>query len=167
MNLTHIVRTLADGLDGKFLQFHVAVDNLLQSLDGGIHRTVTAGSSLEAFAGDVQSQTCHRTHTHTACHLQELQLDVVVVGTVGTGEHQNVVVGNVLLLVGKFQEVLIDLVQLVLLHLHAQHVQTVLQGGTTASGSQYDGIVVDTHILRVDDFVSLHILQHTVLMNTR
>ena len=56
MYLTHIVATLADSLDGEFLQCHMAVDNLLQSLDSGIYRTVSTGSGFKLLTGDVQSQ---------------------------------------------------------------------------------------------------------------
>ena len=39
MYLTHIVATLADSLDSEFLQCHMAVNNLLQSLDSSVYRT--------------------------------------------------------------------------------------------------------------------------------
>ena len=45
--------------------------------------------------------------------------------------------------------------------------QTMFQSGTSATGSQYNGVIIDTYIFRIDDFVSLYILQHTVLMDTR
>ena len=45
--------------------------------------------------------------------------------------------------------------------------QTMLQGGTATTGGQYDGVIVDTHIFRVDDLIGLHVLQHTILVNTR
>ena len=41
MYLTHIVATLADSLDSEFLQCHMAVNNLLQSLDSSVYRTVS------------------------------------------------------------------------------------------------------------------------------
>ena len=50
-------------------------------------------------------------------------------------------------------------------HLHAQHVQAVTQGGTSAASSENDAVVVDTHVLGVHDFVGLHILEHTVLVD--
>ena len=87
--------------------------------------------------------------------------------TVGTRQHQNIVIVDILLLVGQFQEVLVHLVQLLLRQCHTQYLQTVLQRSTSASGCQYDGVVVNAHIVRVNDFVSLHVLQHTVLMDAR
>ena len=42
----------------------------------------------------------------------------------------------------------------------------MLQCGTTATSRQHDGVIVNTHFLRVHDFVSRSILQHTILMNT-
>ena len=44
VHLTHIVRALADGLDGEFLEGHVALDDLLQCADGGIYGTVTCAT---------------------------------------------------------------------------------------------------------------------------
>ena len=34
-----------------------------------------------------------------------------------------------------------------------------------AAGGQHDAVVIDTHILGVDDFIGLYILQHTVLVD--
>ena len=41
----------------------------------------------------------------------------------------------------------------------------MLQCGTSATGSQYDTVVVDAHILGIHNLVGLHVLQHTVLVN--
>src|SRR5699024_5773060 len=57
--------------------------------------------------------------------------------------------------------------QLLLIQLYSQYRQTILQGCTSATGCQYDGIIINTHIMRVNDFVSLYILQHTILVDTR
>lgn len=43
----------------------------------------------------------------------------------------------------------------------------MFQRGVSRTGREDDGIVVDAHIFRIDDFVGLHILQHTVLMDAR
>ena len=39
--LAHVVRSLRDGLDSKLLQGHLLLNDLLESLDGSIYRTVT------------------------------------------------------------------------------------------------------------------------------
>ena len=145
----------------------MAVYYLLQSLDRGIYRTVSAGSRLELLTRNIQSQAGNGTDTYTACHLQVFQLDTMILSTIRTCQYQNIIIVNVLLLIGKFQEFLVNLIQLLLIQRHAQHLQTVLQSGTSAAGGQYDGVIVDTHIMRIDNLISLHILQYAVLMNTR
>ena len=164
--LSHVVATLADGLNREFLQCHLAVHNLLQRLDGSIHRTITRCTCLKLLTSDVQAKTCHRLHAHTTCHLQIVHLDAVVLRTVCTCKYEDVVVVDVFLLVSQLQEFLIHLVELFLLQSHTQHLQAVLQGCTSRASRQHDGVVVDAHVVRVDDFVSLHIFQHTILMNT-
>ena len=42
--LAHIVRSLRDGLDCKLLQGHLLLNDLLESLDGSIYRTVASRS---------------------------------------------------------------------------------------------------------------------------
>ena len=145
----------------------MAVNDFLQSLDGCIHRTITTGSRLETFTSNVQAQACYRSNSYTTGYLQEFQLDVVIVVSVCTGQYQNIVIRNILLLVSQLQEIFVHLIKLVLVHFYTQYVKTMFQGSTTATGSQNDSAIVNTHILRVDDFVGLHILQHTILMNTR
>ena len=87
-------------------------------------------------------------------------------GRIGTCQHQHVGIRHLLLLVGQQQELLIYMVELALLQFHTVHVQTVLQGSAPTAGCQYDRVVVDAHILRVHNLVGVHILQHTVLMDT-
>ena len=41
----------------------------------------------------------------------------------------------------------------------------MLQGSTSAAGCEYDAVVVDTHIFRIHDLISMHILQHAILMD--
>ena len=86
--------------------------------------------------------------------------------TVGTGQHQDIVVVHFFLLVGQLQEFLISHVETFALHFHAQHAQTVFQSRPSATCGQNDGIVINTHILGIHDFVGLHILQYTVLMDS-
>ena len=42
--LAHVVRSLRDGLDCKLLQGHLLLNDLLESLDGSIYRTVASRS---------------------------------------------------------------------------------------------------------------------------
>ena len=66
MHLTHIITTLADGLNGKLLQRHVAVNYLLQGFDCGIYRTVSAGGGFELLTRNVQPDAGYRTDTYAA-----------------------------------------------------------------------------------------------------
>ena len=100
----------------------------------------------------------------TARYLQVVQLDAVRVASFGSCQHKHIVVGNFFLLVGQLQELLVDAVQFGIRNADAQHFESVLQGCTSRTRCENNGIVVHTHILRIDDFVGLHILQHTVLM---
>ena len=102
VHLTHIVATLADGLDSEFFQCHVAVYNLFQSLYRCIHRTVSAGSRLKLLTGDVQSQAGNRTDTYPTGHLQVLQLHAMVLRAVGTGKHEDIVIIDIFFLICQF-----------------------------------------------------------------
>ena len=42
----------------------------------------------------------------------------------------------------------------------------MLQRRTTTTSSQYDCIIINTHILRIDDLVGLRILQNAILVDT-
>ena len=87
--------------------------------------------------------------------------------TILTGKHQDIVVVDIFLAVGQFQEFIIDLIQLFLRQFDTQHLQTVFQCSPSATGSQHDCIIVDTHLFRVDNLITLTILQNTVLVDTR
>ena len=167
MHLTHIITTLADGLNGKLLQRHVAVYYLLQGFDCGIYRTVSAGGGLELLTRNIQPDAGYRTDTYAARHLQVFQFDTMILRAVRTCQYQNIIVVNIFLLIGKFQEIFVNLIQFLLIQRHAQYLQAVLQGSTSATGGQYDRVVIDAHIVRIDNLISLHILQYAVLMNAR
>ena len=117
--LTHIVTTFTDSLDRKFLQGHMTVDNLLQSLYRCIYRTVSTGSGFKLLTGDIQSQTGNRTHTYSTGHLQIFQFHAVILSTVCTGKHQDIIIINIFLLIRQFQESFIYLIQLFLFKIHA------------------------------------------------
>ena len=56
----------------------------------------------------------------------------MTLGSVGSGEHQDIVVVHLLLLVGKAEELLIDGINLLLVvDLHSEHTEAELQCGTT------------------------------------
>ena len=149
---------------GEFAEGHLSVHNLLEGLDGGIDRSVAAGTCLEVFAGYVETEACHGLHAHAAGHLQVFHLDAVVGGAIHSGQYEDVVVVDVFLLVGQAQEVFIHLVELLFLEFHAEHCQAVFQRGTSAACCQHYRVVVDSHVVRVDDFVGLHVFQHSILM---
>ena len=41
VNLAHIIRALVDSLDGELLEVHLLGDDLLESIDSSIYRTIT------------------------------------------------------------------------------------------------------------------------------
>ena len=109
----------------------MAVDNLFQCLDGRIHRAISTGAGFELLATDADAEAGYRLDTHTAGHLQVFQLDAVVLRAVGTGKQHDVIIVDVLLLVGQFEELFIHLVQFLLFEVDAESVQAVLQCGTS------------------------------------
>ena len=145
----------------------MAVYYLLQGFDCGIYRTVSAGGGFELLTRNVQPDAGYRTDTYAARHLQVFQFDTMILRAVRTCQYQNIIVVNIFLLIGKFQEIFVNLIQFLLIQRHAQHLQAVLQGSASATGGQYDRVVIDAHIVRVDNLISLHILQYAVLMNAR
>ena len=87
-------------------------------------------------------------------------------GSVGTGQHEHVVVGYLLLSVGQLQELLVYLVQLLLIfHVNTVHFEPVFQCCPSAASRQNDGVIIESHILGVHYLVSLCIFQHAVLVN--
>ena len=91
----------------------------------------------------------------------------MLISRISTGKHQNILIGNFLLLISQLEELLVNLVELLLIiNLYTIDMETVLQCSTTRTGCQNDSIVIQSHILRINDFVSLNILQDTILMDT-
>lgn len=140
----------------------MAVYYLLQGFDCGIYRTVSTGGGLKLLTRNVQPDAGYRTDTYAARHLQVFQFDTMILRAVRTCQYQNIIVVNIFLLIGKFQEIFVNLIQFLLIQRHAQHLQAVLQGSASATGGQYDRVVIDAHIVRVDNLISLHILQYAV-----
>ena len=103
---------------------------------------------------------------HAAGDLEEVEFDAVESLAVGTGNHEDVIVVDLLLAVGQTQKRLIGLVESLLVEIDPEHVQTVLQCGAAAAGGQHDRILVDTHILGINDFITLAVFKHAILMNT-
>ena len=90
----------------------------------------------------------------------------MLVGSIGPRQHEHVGIGHLLLQVGQLQELLVDLVNLLLVaHIHAIGMQPMLQGSPSAAGCEHDAVDIDAHVLRVDDLIRLHVLQHPVLMD--
>ena len=65
MDLTHIIRTFRNGLNGELLERHLLHNDLLQRLDGSIDGTITRRGSLKLLTADVESNAGNATHTHT------------------------------------------------------------------------------------------------------
>ena len=82
-------------------------------------------------------------------------------------QYKYIIIRNFFLLVCQFQEILIDLIQLFLISLYTQHMQTMLQSGTSTTSRQDNSIIINTNIFRINDLVSLYILQNSILMNSR
>lgn len=55
VHLAAVIGTLADTLDGKLVDGNLALHYLAESIDGGIHRTVSGSRSLEFLPGDIQA----------------------------------------------------------------------------------------------------------------
>ena len=108
--LADIVAAFADGLDGKFLESHLALDDSLQGVDGSVDRTVTACRRFKFLAADVEPEAGNRFDAYAACHLQIVDFDAVTCCAVCAGEYQDIVVVDIFLLVGKFKELLLNLV---------------------------------------------------------
>ena len=121
MYLTHIVRTFRNRLDSKLLQRHLLHDNLLQRLNGCIHRTITRSSSLELLTADIKAYRGHRLHPLSCCYLQEVETDGMSLSHISPGEHQHISIVDLLLLVCQNQELLIYLVEFFLLKVYAIH----------------------------------------------
>ena len=129
---------LGEFINGKFFDGHFSLDDAFECVDSRVDRSVARCCRLKLFAADVQPDACHRTNAHAARHLKIFQAYSMACRAVGSGEQQDVVVVDVFLLVGKFEEVGIDFVELLRRKLHAQHVQAILQSGTTATRCEHD-----------------------------
>ena len=168
MNLTYIVGTLVDSLDGELLEVHLLSNHLLQSTDGSIHRTIARRGSLKLLTSNIQTDAGYALHTLAGGYLQPVELNTMLVGSISTSEHQYILVSNFLFLISQLEELLVYLVELLLVvDIHTVDVETILQSSTTRTGCQYDSVIVETHILRIDNLVGLHILQDAILMDTR
>ena len=117
--------------------------------------------------GNLKTDACNRTCTLTCCNLKVVELHIVHLVTLSTSQYEDIIISNLLLLVGKYEEVSVNLVELLALNIHTVDMQTMLQGCTTRASCQYDACLVDTNLLWIHDLVCRGILQHTILMNTR
>lgn len=136
--LADIVRAFAYGLNGEFLDCHLSADDVLESLYGGIDRTVSGSGCLELLTGNVKTYAGNRLDAHTCSNLKVIELDCVYICTCCTGKHQDIVVSNFFLLVCKLEEFLINSVKNFTVDIVSIERQTVLKSGTSASCSQND-----------------------------
>ena len=91
----------------------------------------------------------------------------MVTTSVCTRQYQNIIIMNIFLAVGKFQEFFIYFIQFFLIQCHTQNGKAIFQGSTSATGSQHNRIIINTYIMRINYFISLHILKYSILMDTR
>ncbi len=154
MYLAYIVAAFVDGLDKELFEEHLAAYDEFNGVDGCIYRTVARRCRFEFLAGDVEADAGHRVYAYARCHLQEVKLDAAAGFVVFAGNHQHVVIVDLLLAVGKFEELLVSFVERFRLKVDAERVQTVFERGASAAGGEYDGVFVYAYILGVDDFVA-------------
>ena len=167
MHLSHIVASLVEGLDKEVLYEHLAADYLLYGADCSVYRTVARSARLEFLTRDVEPDARHRTHAHSARHLQIVDLDSVAGRAVLACEHQYVLIRHLSLLIGKLQEVIIALVERILLHVDSEHLKTVFESRPSAPCGEHYSVLVDAYVFRIDDLVALAVFQHSVLMYAR
>ena len=87
--------------------------------------------------------------------------------TISSCQYKNIIIMNIFFPVCKLQEFLIYLVQFFLVKRYTQHRKTIFQSSTATACSQYDGVIINTHILRINNFIGLYILQYAILMYSR
>ena len=166
VHLAHVVAAFVDGLNEELADGHFATDDALDRLDGGVDGAVAGGGCLERFAGDRERYAGYGAHPDAGRDLQVGQLDAMEGLAVFADKHEQVVVADFFFAVGQAEEVLIDFVELLAAaQVYAEHFEAMLERRVATAGGEYDAIVVDAHILGVDDFVRLHVLQHAVLMD--
>ena len=80
---------------------------------------------------------------------------------------EQIIIPNILFLIGQCQEFFINGIQIFWFQLKSQHLQTMVQCSTTTTSCQGNNRLIQPNILRVDNLVIGTILQHTILMNSR
>ena len=136
-------------------------------IDSGIDRTVARSGGLELLAGDVESDAGYRLDAHACRHLQEVETNAGIGGALFPYQHEYIVVVDVFLAVGQFEEGVVGLVECLFFQLDAQQVEPVFQGCPSAAGRQYNRSLVDAYLFGVDNLVAFAVFQYTVLMNAR
>lgn len=134
--LAHVVGTFVDGLDGKFLEHHRALDDVFEGVDGGVDRTVAFGGGTELLTGNVEHQGGNGTYAVARSHLQIVELDAVLVAALRAGQDEDIVIGDFLFLVGQFEEGFVDAVELIVAHFNAERLQAVFQRGVSRTGRE-------------------------------
>ena len=164
MHLAHVVATMVDGLYQEFLDLNFAFDNIFHCSNGRVHRPVAGCRGFELLTRDVQADACHVAYPDATHHLQVFNLDPGH-ASLFAHQHQYIVVGNIFLFVGQLQKVLVYFIQLLHLQLHTEHRQPVFQCRASTAGGEHDRVFVDSHVLRVDDLVGLHVLENPILVD--
>ena len=138
-----------------------------QRLNSSIYRPISTGGRFKLLTGYIQSETGNRTNSHSARHLKIFQFNTMVLTAISPCQYKNIIIMNIFFTISQLQELFIYLIQFILIKRHSQHRKTILQSSTSTAGRQYNGVIINAHIFRVDNFISLYILQHTILMDPR
>lgn len=165
VHFTDIVRPLIYSLNCELLESHLLSDNLLECFYSRIDWTIARSSVLKLLSGNIEAYRCYAANALAGSDLEVIETDSVVGSSIGSCEHENVIIGNLLLFVGKDKKFLVNFVELVLiLNLNAVDLEPVFQCCTAGTSCENNRIVVDSYILRIHNLIRLDILQNTILM---
>ncbi len=103
VDLTHIIASTGYGLDQKFIQHNLPVDDLFHRIESRIHRTVPRCGGIEFLAGDIQPQGSRWHQGLASDHLEEIQFYPFFLTGGIPNQQRNIIIPDLLLAVGQFQ----------------------------------------------------------------
>ena len=163
----HVVRAFGDGLHQELHEHDLLVDEGLDGRYGGIDRAVARGDGHALVVAEFQHHGRCRDE-RAGGDLQELECDRLLLHAVDIAHQvQQVVVVDLLFLVGQFEELVIGVVQLFLREVVAEQFEPVYERRAAAAGRQGDDRLVEPDVLRIDDLVGLAVFQYAVLVDAR
>ena len=168
-HLTHGI--LADGnrLQREIQQAPLHLGQPINGLERRIHRPVTAGRILQQLATFADPHGGCGDSTRTRRHMQIIQrIKIVRVFHLLTGNHDQVVVIDHLLLIRQRDEALICLHQFFIVQRNAYALQRLSQTILSREFAQHQlRPVMQPNVCRVNDLIGRALLDHTVLVNPR